>query len=930
MLLPRQLPLLLYVGLVSGFYPNHESGGIASSDFTDADITEKGVLQAVAWFMEKNPLPGRRLMNPGELKDKNPVELFKAHFEADVSPRRFQEALKTIIDGNNQIEAAHIEDSSYFFHCEEINKSIRQFRILRDTMFANLKEPVSSAALDLARLSAGKALHILQKFYSNTNWIEMRNTDPYEYLLNEDADMEPVTPSSKPTCRDCTKEPSGQYSCMDNILVNNMLTSGYKLSATCKEKIQGKCGHGGKNDVTQDIYPAGGINKETSDPLLSPHFYLHKEAAQVAIEATKNFFVRDDASLLSQTNQKIFEKFFNLEGYSLTFVIDTTSSMAEDIAQVKVDCLKILRNYSTSPDAPHNYILVPFNDPDVGPVHKTQKVDVFESYISSLSVNGGGDCPEMSLSGLKLALEESLPRSQIYSFTDAGAKDEFLKDDIKRLCETTGSTTHFILTDYCAPTTRRGLAKRNAGASRRHYDNIYEELASFSDGYYVQTTRNRLSEVLGIVEMSMNAALVKIAHDYVDGSEFSFPVDESLSEISISIKSRNLLAWSIFSFNIFQPSGDPLPKPHMIIDTNNHKVVKVSPVPQQGRWTLSMTPSGSYEVEIRGKSLLDFTYQLMQKQDDYMLPIQGRPVEGSNYTISMKILGPDKGAQVQSLVISDGLGGPIHSILLNQTSDALGNILVFAPVHLDTPSPMLKVQGLSPSDLPFSRLNIDPIHVESVQILPLANQNSTLLPGGSLEVSVQVVNYGSAATFTFEVWDVLGFTQSFRPKKRFLAKGGSTNLIATFVAPVKSTSFASSLVIFTAKSSSSQNYRTLPITVIPKTALETEKNPPVYQPLKFSMPCGADSQHRPNCFQLVWRLRFSAEDAEAAVTVQINPNPGGLSCQPAEADNKKKLICDYKSNCCSPLAELLITDGNGNMKNITVDHNMQPSTPAFF
>ncbi|XP_034277417.1 uncharacterized protein LOC117667901 [Pantherophis guttatus] len=604
MLWARELPLLLCVGLVNGFYPNRESEGIASTDFTDADIPGKKMRQAV---MEKNLLPGKHLKKGGALKEENATEPFQTCFE-------------------------------------------------------------------------------------------------------------------------------------------------------------GKCGHGGKNVATKDPSSPGSSHKEATDPLLSSHSYLHKEAAEMATEATKKFFVRDEA------------------------------------------------------------------------------------------------------------------------------------------------------------------VKRNARAARRAYDNVYEELASFSGGYYLNTKKSQLSKALGVLELSMNAAPVKIAHNRVDGSQFSFPVDETLTEISVSVKT---LRHERFNFNIWQPSGDPFRKPHMMIDTRNQKVVKVSPLPQAGRWTVSMTPRGSYEVEIRGKSLLDFTYRIMQKQNDYMLPIQGQPMKGSNYTISIKMLGAARGTQMQRLVISDGLGGPIHSIVLNQTSDALGNILAFAPIHLDSLSPMLKVEGLSPGNLPFSRLNINPIHVASIRILPLADQESTLLPGGNLEFSVQVVNDGSAATFTFNVRDDLGFIQSFRPVQGFLRTGESTVLTATFVAPAKSSNFASSLATFTAKTSSSQNYMTLLISVIPKTALETEENPPVYHLLQFYMPCGADSQQRPDCSQHTWNMTFSAEGAEAAVNVQISPDPSALSCHSEKEGSNKKLICDFKSSCCSPLAEVLISDENGNVNNFTVDHNTQPPTPAF-
>ncbi|XP_026575798.1 uncharacterized protein LOC113449068 [Pseudonaja textilis] len=467
------------------------------------------------------------------------------------------------------------------------------------------------------------------------------------------------------------------------------------------------------------------------------------------------------------------------------------------------------------------------------------------------------------------------------------------------------------------------VVKRNARASQR----VYEDLASFSGGYFLNMKKKQLSKAFGTVELSMNAAPVKIAHNCVDGSQFSFPVDETLSEISISVKTLRHMR---FNFNILQPSGDPFTKYRMMIDTSNHKVVKVSPLPQPGRWAVSMTPGGSYEVEIRGKSLLDFTYQIMQKQNDYILPIQGQPVKGSNYTISIKMLEAARGTQMQRLVISDGLRGPIHSIILNQTSDGLGNILAFVPIHLDSLSPILRVEGLSPGNLPFSRLNTNPIHVASIRILPLADQDCTLLPGESLEVSVQVVNDGSAAaTFTFNVRDDLHLTQSFRPAQRFLKKGESTLLVATFVAPVNSSNFASSLATFTAKTSSSQNYLTLLITVIPKTASETKENPPAYHLLQFYMPCGADSWQRPDCSQHTWNMTFSAEGAEAAVSVQISPDPSALSCHSEEEGSNKKLICDYKSSCCSPLADVLISDENGNMNSFTVDYNTQPPTPAF-
>ncbi|XP_077186956.1 von Willebrand factor A domain-containing protein 7-like [Paroedura picta] len=929
MLLPRELLLVLWAGVVAGFRPNHESGGIAPSDFTDTDITEIGVLRAVAWYMERNPLPGKPAMAPGELEFMKPLTpniLFKAYFQADVSANRFTKALKEIIDGNNQVEIYHMDDSSFFFHCEEIGKSIKQLQVLRDSVLSGLKGPVTSAALESARLSAGKALHILQKFYSNTNWIELGNNKPYEYLLNTTRSAFPIASTSKTTCTDCTRESSGQYLCKDNILVDDLLTSGYKLSATCNTKPRGKCGHGGRNDVTQNYPPTGGINKETSDPSLSPHYHLHKKAAELAIQATRDFFVGNGSSFLELVGREIFQRFFNLEGYSLTFAIDTTGSMSNDINQVKDVSLKLLRKYSGSPDAPYNFILVPFNDPDVGPVRITHNVNTFESFISSLRASGGGDCPEMSLTGLKLALQESKPRSKIFIFTDAGAKDASLLDEVKVLIDSSKSEVNAALTGYCSSRKRRSIDEGSPKASDRRYSNLYEELTAYSGGYYVMTTKSQLNQVLGIMELSLNAAPVKVARVRLNGNRFSFPVDGTLTEITVSIKSAGS---SGFSMSVLEPSGVQETSTETVINTKSHKVVRVPSVVRHGAWSVTVSPSGSYEVEIGGKSLFDFSYQIMQQQDEYVLPIQGRPVKGSNYTVSLKMMGEAKGAQMQRLVAVSEQGDSLGSITLNQTSDAADNLLAIAPLSFHAATTLLCVEGLSPGGLPFSRISPDPVSTESVKIVPIPGQNGTTTPGGFVEMSVLVVNDGAGASFSFGVWDDLGFLQSFRPKQSVLNPGETVVLTATFLAAVGNGSFASSIATFTARSSSAQNYLKMSITVIPETALEIDDVPPVHRLLDFYMPCVGPIQHQADCSRHVWHMRFSAKDAHSAVMVRISTDPAQLLCQPRSTRDNREVTCHYKANCCSPYAEVLISDENGNTDGFTVDYRQPRPTVAY-
>ncbi|XP_063147330.1 von Willebrand factor A domain-containing protein 7-like [Candoia aspera] len=915
------LSLLVCAGIVSGFHPNHESGGISPSDYTDADITEMGALRALAWYMERNPLPGRPTMAPGVLENMMPLNatgLFKAYFQADVSPSRFLSALQEIVNENNKVETRHSQDSSYFFYCEHISKSIKQLQVLSNSMLSSLRGEVNSTALEAARCSAGKALHILQKFYSNTNWVEMQNLNPYEHLLNSRSPVFPTAPLSKKTCRDCERKPSGQLLCDRNLLVNDVLTSGYKISRSCRMKRQGKCGHGGNTDVTQYFSPTGGINKETSNPKFSPHYLLHQKAAELAIEATKSFFVGDGFGLLNKVGDGTFRKFFNLDGYSLALVIDTTGSMKSDIDQVKINTIRLLRNYSGSPDAPFNYVLVPFNDPDVGPIVKTRSVDDLESAIANLTAAGGGDCPEMAMTGVKLALLESLPRSKIFVFTDAAAKDRHLKDEVKILIDSSQSVVSYILTGVCTRRRPRSPAERES----KTYTNIYEEVAAYSGGLYLPTTKRLISQVLGLMEMFLKAASVKLVDSRVYASQFSIPVDDTLKDLTISVK-----ALSPFSMNVLQPSGSPLGSLNMLINTNKHKIVMMSPIPERGLWTVTMFPINNYEILVEGKSLLDFSYQIMEKQNGYVVPIQGRPVKGLTYTISLKLMADTAGIKVLHLVPISEQGTPLESIHVNQTFDALGNPLVVVPASFHLPRTLLKVEGLSPGNFPFQRISRDSISTESLQIEPLPEQNDTLAPGESLEVSVLVINSGAATTFVFKVWDDLNFLKSYAPTSGFLNTGKNITLTATFVAPVVSGSFASSIATFTAKSGSTQNYLKLPINVIPEAALEIDEIPPEHKLKEFYMPCKGKIQEEPDCSHHTWHMSFVATDANSAVTVRINANPSGLSCTPERGDNKN-VICDFRSDCCTPYAEVLISDENGNSSTFTVDYRNSRPAPA--
>lgn len=71
----------------------------------------------------------------------------------------------------------------------------------------------------------------------------------------------------------------------------------------------------------------------------------------------------------------------------------------------------------------------------VGPVTVTTDHKLMMQRLNSISIYGGGDCPEASVEAVQQALQLSRPNSYIYVFTDARSKDYHLAPQVLSLVQ---------------------------------------------------------------------------------------------------------------------------------------------------------------------------------------------------------------------------------------------------------------------------------------------------------------------------------------------------------------------------------------------------------------------------------------------------------------------------------------------------------------
>ncbi|KAG2468866.1 SYVC ligase, partial [Polypterus senegalus] len=785
----------------------------------------------------KEKVPQKVQEGDSEKQQLTASQLFQAYYGSPmVSTKNYWHAVNEIVRANAAMDFISSTRSNPILHFDS-----ERIQEANDLLFKSRKQIIDSIqAGDFkgAREKLGRVLHSLQDFYSHSNWIEMGFRKIHPKLLKSTEKVGLLAP--------------------------------------------GKCSHGGIFDKSRHQSAKGGINKDTTSFLFSPHNYLHEDAAHLATLAT----VATLEDLWNAVGNEAFLMLLNvLHHMVLCFVIDTTGSMFEEIDAARQRAISVIQERKGLYPETFLYVLVPFHDPGFGPVYKTTDPEKFIMFLNNLTSLSGGDEPEMCLSAIKLALENTPPLSEIFVFTDASPKDINLQSIIEALIIQKGSKVTFLLTEDPS----RNRKKRRALVPPNRFS-VYTKLAALSGGLSLFTTNKEILPVSSVIQDNTAYAKVTLLHLQLwsqgGTSTGIFHVDSTVKNVSIH------LIGVVHSVILFSPTGQST------VDFLHHFAVELEGN-HPGLSVLESQPIAGIPTFILGS-------------------ITGLPMDNS---ISF------------SDVVLQGADGQILQVLKLETMGLKGEFFAKSESLPDCLF-SVKIIGTDKIGNIIERLSPGLNHV--AQVLIKASSIPSLYPGQSTNIWLNISNFGQTRDITVTVGDDRQFVKSQSQKRYHMSENDTVPVQITLETPsdAKVGSAVTMSIAVETKDKTDSNYAVLHLSVADPVV-------DVYPPLcsyDTESPCPLSQRE---CSHSSWTTTLLFQNSKSIISrLELRQGQGRLRLRAKSVDmwidiqmgqivnltsySADEIFANYISSCCSPTAELILWDDIGNQGGCVVSA-LQPA-----
>ncbi|KAF7710209.1 von Willebrand factor A domain-containing protein 7 [Silurus meridionalis] len=882
------------IALVVLVLPSVESFISIGSGNTHVTITNTAVLKKIYEVCEAVAESEERPFKPTGSSAEELLRACLGTNTGQVAGAKFHEALNQIYMQNGLVDRDFLSSDPHHFNSE----AFKEGHSLISQGVSSVKASIRKDNLQAARETLGKVLHILQDFYSHSNWVELGYRSTYRNLIKPHLTIDNVADVGTPTCSDCASG-TCPNPLLPSIMKEKKLTSGY-MGLFSSNKPAGKCSHGGDSDLSSSHNPRGGISK---DERRAHNAALHDTAVSLATDASLEL-LEDIRGAVGNID------FLRMMGIARTavlcFVIDTTGSMSDDIAEAQRVAHSIIDNKKGTQDEPSEYILVPFNDPSFGPLIRTTNPDKMKAEISKLTANGGGDEPEMCLSGLQLALNGAPPSSHIYIFTDASAKDIHLEGTILALIRSSKSTVSFFMTSKSR--SARSLSRQ--GHSGVDFQ-VYYKLALASGGQAIEVTKANLPSATDIILDTSTSALVTVlqrARNPGRVEKFPLLLDASLSNVTAYLTGTNL------KFTLHSPSGAS--QAHTVSNgplatiqaVGNLLRLQFKNFNETGLWSISMESTNAYTIKVTGQSAITFIYNFVEEfggPHPGFATLDGRPQNGLPAKLLITITG-QKGAEalklqevalveVSNVNVANGtfkeIGGGGFLVTVNPVPD--GEFVVVIKGEDKTTSSYFQRQTTTQMSLSKVKVN--------------AAVGNAMVPGKDFKISFTVTTNGTGGVFTIVAKNDKDFPLTY--ENRLTVNTGSSASGTVTVKPPASTASGTDVtltILAEGPGDADSNYAVLRLSVL---AEVTDFTPPKCEIVHVNAICPND------CSQANWDLSVNITDGNGSgiERVSIQKGSGKFSYVTVVEGGIPVVMAYYNASCCSPDATVTAVDKEGNV-----------------
>lgn len=172
------------------------------------------------------------------------------------------------------------------------------------------------------------------------------------------------------------------------------------------------------------------------------------------------------------------------EGQDLIIVFDTTTSMTDDINELRIHAIDVVNRFEKmKPNPISNYILVEFKDPTVFTPKKTKDKNEFIAFLNGMKAKSENflNCAEECYAAIEVALNTARRKPYIFVFTDAYTNQVHKKDVIKQLISKTQAKIYFFMASYCN--------------NQAFEQGEYRDIATASNGLFFGTKRANVGQV---------------------------------------------------------------------------------------------------------------------------------------------------------------------------------------------------------------------------------------------------------------------------------------------------------------------------------------------------------------------------------------------------------------------------------------------------